>query len=95
MQPTKNNVLLEIVTKADQFAQDVKKRSGLIVTNGKTKEGEPNTGVVFAIGKGIEDPEYKIGDSVIFFKQGIFQGFDHDGKKLVSVTDDEIKAICP
>lgn len=91
IEPVNNNVILEIATKLDKYAEDVKKRSGIIVSP-KIAQGQPNQGVVLAIAKGIKDPEYSVGDIVVFSKGGIFEGFKHDGKDLVSVAHDEIVA---
>lgn len=94
LDPKGKHVLLEIVTRADQLADEVKNRSGLLVTTAKTRQGEPNTGIVYAIGADVPDDRlYHVGDTVVFHSKEIFQGFHFDGKKLVSVEHEEILAI--
>lgn len=94
LEPKGENVLLEIITRADQFAAAAQKTSGLIVTTTQTKQAEPNMGRVYAIGTEVsKDREYKVGDVVIFHTKEIFQGFKFEGKSLVSVLHDEIVAI--
>lgn len=90
LEPVGDNVLLEIVTRVDQFAGDLKKRTGLLVAKDSIKQDEPNTGRVYAISKSIKDPEYSVGDLVIFSTKEIFQGFRHEGKDLVSMRHEEI-----
>ena len=86
-----NKVILEIVKNLDRYAEDVKKRSGLLVSP-KLQQGQPDTGVVQSIGKDVVDPEYAIGDTVIFNKGGMFLGFKHEGKDYIAVDAFEIQA---
>lgn len=92
LEPTADNVLLEIVERVEAFADDLKKRSGLLVDTGKVKQDEPDRGRVVAISPDITDPEYKVGDLVLFKTKEIFQGFKWDDKKLVFMKDHEIIA---
>jgi co-chaperonin GroES (HSP10) len=94
LEPKGNNVLLEIVSRGEMYAAGVKQRSGILVEGDKLKQAEPNTGIVYAIGLQVPaDRMYKPGDTVIFKTTGIFQGFDFEGKKLVSVEPDDIVAM--
>lgn len=90
--PTADNVLIEIITRSDQFAAEVKARSGLI-TPDNLKQDEPDRGRVVAIGQDVKDPGYKVGDLVVFHTREIFQGFKFDGKNLVTMRDSEIMAV--
>lgn len=94
LEPKGKHVLLEIVTRADKLAAETKARSGLLVPTQKVRQGEPNTGVVYAIGPNVPgDRLYHVGDTVVFHTKEIFQGFEFDGKKLVSMDDDDILAV--
>lgn len=91
MQPIGDNVIVEIITETDKFTDEVAQRTGLIYqATEKTVQGEPYNGRVYAMGPDIEDPEYSIGDNVVFSIQEIFQGFRYDDKKLVRVKHHEI-----
>lgn len=91
LEPVGDSVLLEIVTRVDALKEDVKKRSGLLIDSGM-KQDEPDRGRVVAISKDIADPEYAVGDLVVFHTREIFQGFRWDGKDLVSMKHEEIIA---
>lgn len=88
LQPKGKNCLIEIITRADVMAKDVEARSGLLLSTARTPQGQPNTGVVHSIGPDVPiaaASEYKIGDTVVFHTDQIFQGFEWEGKKLVSI----------
>ncbi len=86
-----NKVVLEIVSKLDAYAEDVKKRSGLLVSP-KVPQGEPNMGKVFSIGPEVEKPGYAVGDTVVFNKAGMFTGFKHEDKDFIIVDSFEVQA---
>lgn len=90
LEPIGQNVLLEIVTRVDAFADDLHNRSGLLVAKESIKQDEPNQGRVYAISPAIKNPEYKVGDLVVFRTKEIFQGFRFDDKDLVSMKHEEI-----
>ena len=92
LEPYGENVLLEIIERVDVFADDLKKRTGLLVPKDKIKQDEPNMGIVYAIGDDVKDPPFKVGDKVVFRTKEIFQGFKWDDKKLVSLKYDEVIA---
>jgi hypothetical protein len=91
LEPTGDNVMLEIITRVDAFADDVKARSGLHIDKQRIVQDEPDRGRVLGIGPAVEDPECKIGDTVVFHTKDIFQGIEWDGKKLVFVKYFELK----
>lgn len=93
LEPNGQKVILEIVTRVDAFAGDVKRDSGLLIATGKMVQDEPQRGVVYAVSPEIKGPEIKVGDRVIFHTKEIFQGFAWDDRKLVAVEYDEIKGI--
>lgn len=86
-----NKVVLEIVKNLDRYAEDVKKRSGLLVSP-KVPQGEPNMGKVYSIGPAVVDPGYEVGDTVVFNKGGLFIGFKHEDKDFIACDDTEILA---
>lgn len=92
LEPIGQNVILEIISRGEEYAAGVKSRSGLIVQADKIKQNEPNQGRVYAVSAAIKDPEYSVGDLVIYSTRDIFQGFEFDGKKLVTMKADEIIA---
>lgn len=92
IEPIGQNVILEIISKGEDYAAGVKARSGLILQADKIKQDEPNQGRVYAISSSIENPAYAVGDVVIYSTREIFQGFEFEGKKLVSMKHDEIIA---
>jgi len=86
-----SKVVLEIVSNLDRFAEDVKKRSGLLVSS-KTIQGQPNTGRVYSVGPDA-NLDLKAGQIVIFNKQNVFEGIRFDDKELVAVDAFEIVAV--
>lgn len=92
LQPIGQNVILEIVTRVDALADQYKKSSGLLIAKDSIKQDEPNQGRVYAISPDIKDPEYQIGDLVVFHTKEIFQGFPWGDKKLVNLQHEEILA---
>ena len=50
--------------------------SGIILTSGKEKS---KLAVVKAIGTGVEKPEYKVGDRVLYREGSVFSGSGHNG----------------
>lgn len=89
--PIGQNVILEIITEMDKLA-DRYKSTLIIETTSKTVQGQPNTGRVYVISPDIKDPDYKVGDMVVFHTEEVFQGFKMDGKNLVTVKHNEIIA---
>ena len=93
MTPVKGNTILEIITMENTHAEHVATRiPGFVYAKGNTLQGEPSQGIVYLIDPNIKDAEYKVGDRVVFHSKEIFQGFEHDGKKLISVKHHEIIA---
>jgi co-chaperonin GroES (HSP10) len=86
-----NKVVLEIIKNLDRYAEDVKKRSGLLVSP-KVVQGEPNMGKVYSIGPDVTDPGYEVGDMVVFNKAGMFMGFKHEDKDFIALDAFEIQA---
>ena len=93
MQPAGQKVALEIIKNLDRFAEDIKKRSGLLISNSVT-QGTPISGRVYKISPNIVDPQYKIGEVVVFrMPEGeVFKGWRLDDKELVFVEHDWIIA---
>lgn len=93
LQPVGTQVLLEIISRRDDLASNLKRSSGLLIPE-KVREGEPNQGRVYAVGQDVpEDRIYIIGDTVVFSTKEVFQGFEFEGKKLISVEHYDIQAI--
>jgi len=92
MNPVGTHVLVELIDRAEQYAADLKKRSGLLMPT-KIVHGMPDRGIVYGIGDEIENPEIAIGDMVIFTHQEHFQGFEHEGKKLGAIPYKDIRGI--
>lgn len=93
LQPIGQNVIIEIISRAEVLAAKYKKSSGLLIPTENVKQDEPNQGRVHAISASIKDPGYKVGDIVVYGTKEIFQGFEFEGKKLVSMQHSEIKAV--
>lgn len=92
IEPVGQKVALEIISNLDRYAEDVKKRSGILIS--KATQGQPISGRVYAIAADIVDPEYKVGDVVIFkTPEGVpFLGHRMDGKELTFVEHENIIA---
>lgn len=94
LQAVGKNVILEIVTKVDDYADGVKQRSNLLIDRSKIQQSQPTMGIVYSIGQAVPaDHDYQLNDKVHFQTEDIFQGYDFDGKKLVTVKHEDIRAI--
>jgi co-chaperonin GroES (HSP10) len=89
--PLGQKVALEIITNLDLYAKSLKKRSGLLAP--KLVEGQPLAGKVLALSRDIQEPEYSVGDAVIFKtpEGSVFQGVHLDGKKVCFVNHEDIR----
>ena len=89
-------VLIEPITRAGQYADDLKKRSGLLMSTPK-HQGIPNTGIVYVPNQCVHEddkPEEKLeaGMTVVFQddKPAIIT---HDGKTLFAIDRPKVIAI--
>lgn len=87
LKPVGGKVLVEIEFGHESRAAEIKKRSGLIISNPK-KAGIPTTGWIFAIADNVDVP-FKVGDHIIF-NEPKPSGFHHDGKRLLALQPDQI-----
>lgn len=58
--------------------------------NGKT--GPPYSGTIISISPDIKDPDFKVGDRILFHDMSGFE-FVHDGEKIFSIRDIDVIAI--
>lgn len=87
-----NWVLLEIILHSDMRAADVKSKIPGFVMAKPEFEALPMFGKVYKVGDGVKNPEFKIGDIVIF-KEDKPHAFTHNGIDYLPVRPDQIKAI--
>lgn len=92
MKPVGKTVIVELVERAQDLAANVRARSGLLIATKKLVQGMPDRGLVIAVGSEVENPEFVVGDTVIFKHQENFQGFEIDGKKLAGIPSKDIVA---
>jgi len=83
-------VLVEPITNRQEFS---KKLSAMgLVAQEKGPEGPPNRGKVLSIGDGIKNPEYAVGDVVIFNEEQP-SGFKHEGQDYLPIHQGKIIGI--
>lgn len=85
-------VILQILTNAELRAEAVKKKSGILLPTSVT-QGQPVIGKVYRIGQDVESPLYKMGNTVIFRKKELFEGFKFNKLNLINVEHSEIVGI--
>jgi len=90
IKPTRDKVLIEIVTIGDKRAQDAAARIPGFVIPDPELQGIPNHGKLFAIGEDV-DLEANVGDMVIF-RETAPRGFNHKGLKLFAVHPHQVLA---
>lgn len=88
------NVVVEIMTNADEFAKRTMAKSGILMPS-KMLQGTPNMGRVVSISKEIKDPGIKLDDVVAFAlkKDEVFFGFKLNGMDLTAIDIDRIAGI--
>lgn len=90
--PINEAVIVELITNAEAFTQEVKERSGIIIPDKKLLQGQPNFGRVYAISEDLkkDELEFEIGDVIIFKDQQMFMGFRFNGKNLANIPVENI-----
>lgn len=87
--PIGDKVIIEPVLNSQLAAQDLKKRTGLILASPK-HQGIPIIGDVVAIGPDVD--RCKVGDRVMFKEQSP-RGFKWEGKGYIPTTNNHILAL--
>ena len=91
--PVAGSVLLEPVLQRAEWAENVEKRSGIIIPppdNKHSFEGVPNQGIVFSLPDGYDGP-LQVGMRVLFDDKNP-HGFKHDGKPIIRIKLENILA---
>lgn len=90
LKPLPGKILVEFITRSDARAEEVKKRSGLLLPEAEF-QGAPDRGVVYAVGPDV-DPQISVGRTV-FFKDDTPKGFEWEGRKLFALEARQILGV--
>lgn len=90
LKPLPGKIIVEFITRSDALADEVKKRSGLLLTEAEY-QGAPDRGVVYAVGEGV-DPQIAVGKTICF-RDDAPKGFEWDGHKLFALEEKQVLAV--
>jgi len=90
IKPTRDKILIEILTIGDKRAQDAAAKIPGFEIPDPEFQGIPNQGRIYAIGEDAE-LEAAVGDMVIF-RETKPRGFKHEGLKLFAVYPSQVIA---